>query len=135
MFNGSSTDFQIQDLPATFIFATLDGTISAWSPKVNQNQSIIAIDNSASKASYTGLAITSKPSGNFLYAADNTNNHVDMFDGNFTLVKSFGDPAILNQRLHEGAVLLEDVDKASGTDVWYGIPDVNQAVDVLNAED
>jgi len=94
VFNGSPTDFQIQHMPASFIFATLDGTISAWAPKVNQNQSIIAVDNSASKAMYTGLAITSKPSGNFLYAADNTNNKVDMFDGSFTLVKSFGDPAV-----------------------------------------
>jgi uncharacterized protein (TIGR03118 family) len=94
VFNGSSTDFQIQGKPAAFIFATLDGTISAWAPEVNKNQSIIAVDNSANKASYTGLAITSKPSRNFLYAADNTNNKVDMFDGSFTLVKSFGDPAV-----------------------------------------
>ncbi len=94
VFNGSSTDFQIQGAPAAFIFATLDGTISAWAPGVNKNQSIIAVDNSANKAMYTGLAITSNPSGNYLYAADNTNNHVDMFDGTFTLVKSFGDPNI-----------------------------------------
>ena len=94
VFNGSSTDFQIQGQKANFIFATLDGTISAWSPGVNANQSIIVVDNSASKAMYTGLAITSNPSGNFLYAADNTNNQMDMFDGTFTLVKSFGDPAI-----------------------------------------
>jgi uncharacterized protein (TIGR03118 family) len=94
VFNGSSTDFQIQGMASAFIFATLDGTISAWAPGVNKNQTIIAVDNSANKAMYTGLAITSKPSGNFLYAADNTNNHIDMFDGNFNLVKSFGDPAI-----------------------------------------
>ena len=94
VYNGSSTDFQIEGEPATFIFATLDGTISAWASKVNRNQSIIAVDNSASKASYTGLAITSHPSGNFLYAADNTNNQIDMYDGSFTLVKSFGDPAV-----------------------------------------
>jgi len=94
VFNGSSTDFQIQGKSAPFIFATLDGTISAWAPGVNANQSTIAVDNSASKAMYTGLAITSNPSGNFLYAADNTNNHIDMFNGTFTLVKSFGDPAI-----------------------------------------
>ncbi len=61
---------------------------------MNENQSIIVVDNSANNAMYTGLAITSKPSGNFLYAADNTNNHIDMFDSNFNLVKSFGDPAI-----------------------------------------
>ena len=40
------------------------------------------------------MAITSNASGNLLYAADNTNNHIDMFDGNFNLVKSFGDPSI-----------------------------------------
>jgi uncharacterized protein (TIGR03118 family) len=94
VFNGSSTDFQTQGQKTNFIFATLDGTISAWAPGVNSNQSIIVVDNSASKAMYTGLAITNNPSGNFLYAADNTNDHIDMFDGTFTLVKSFGDPAI-----------------------------------------
>jgi uncharacterized protein (TIGR03118 family) len=92
--NGSQTDFQIQGKQVDFIFATLDGTISAWAPGVNANQAMIAVDNSANKAMYTGLAITNNPSGNFLYAADNTNNHIDMFDGTFTLVKSFGDPSI-----------------------------------------
>jgi len=41
-----------------------------------------------------GLAITTKPSGNFIYAADNANNKVDMFDGKFTLVKSFTDTTL-----------------------------------------
>ena len=92
--NGSSADFQIEGKPTSFIFATLDGTISAWAPGVNKNQSTIAVDKSASKAMYTGLAISSKPSGNFLYAADNTNNHVDMFDSSFNFVTSFGDATI-----------------------------------------
>jgi len=92
--NGSTTDFQIQGKPTSFIFATLDGTISAWAPGVNRNQSMIAVDNSASKASYTGLAITSNPAGNVLYAADNTNNKIDMFNGSFNFVKSFGDASI-----------------------------------------
>jgi uncharacterized protein (TIGR03118 family) len=94
VFNGSSTDFKVQGMKSDFIYATLDGTISAWAPGVNANQSTLVVDNSASKASYTGLAITSNPSGNYLYAADNTNNLIDMYDGNFALVKSFGDPAI-----------------------------------------
>ena len=94
VFNGSSTDFQVQGWSSAFIFATLDGTISAWSPGVNANQAILAVDNSAKKAMYTGLAITNKPSGNFLYAADNANNVIDMYDGNFNLVKSFGDPHV-----------------------------------------
>jgi uncharacterized protein (TIGR03118 family) len=94
VYNGSKTDFQIQGMPAVFLFATLDGTISAWVPGVNANEATLVVDNSASKAMYTGLAITSKASGNFLYAADNTNNKIDMYDGTFTFVKSFGDPAI-----------------------------------------
>jgi uncharacterized protein (TIGR03118 family) len=98
-----------------FIFATLDGTISAWAPGVNANQAIIAVDNSASKAMYTGLAITNNSSGNFLYAADNTNNVIDMYDGNFNLVKSFSDPAI-----------------PSGFNV-FGIQDINGLVYVTYA--
>jgi uncharacterized protein (TIGR03118 family) len=96
VYNGSSTDFLIQGQPSVFLFATLDGTISGWVPGVNPNQSIIAVDNKAlpTMCYYTGLAITSHPSGNFLYAADNFNNVVDMYDGNFNLVKSFGDPSI-----------------------------------------
>jgi len=93
VFNASKTDFKVAGESSSFIFATLDGTISAW-PGLNKNLATLKVDNSASKASYTALAITSNASGNFLYATDNTNNRVDMFDGNFNLVKSFGDPAI-----------------------------------------
>jgi len=94
VFNGSSKDFQIQGMPATFLFDTLDGTISAYVPGVNANEAIIVVDNSANGALYQALAITSYPSGNFLYALDNANNVIDMYDRTFTLVKSFGDPSI-----------------------------------------
>ncbi len=93
VFNGSKTDFQVSGVSSSFIFATLDGTISAW-PGANRNLATLVVDDSASKASFTGLAITSNPSGNFLYAADNTNNVIDMYDGSFTWVKSFGDPTV-----------------------------------------
>ena len=92
VFNGSS-EFEIDGVASSFLFATLDGTISGW-PGGNRNLATIVVDNSANKAMYTGLAITSHPSGNFLYAADNTNNVIDMYDGNFNLVRSFGDPSI-----------------------------------------
>ena len=91
--NASKTDFQVSGAASSFIFATLDGTISAW-PGLNKNLATLVVDNSASKASYTGLAITSHTSGNFLYAADNANNKIDMFDGDFNLVQSFGDPSV-----------------------------------------
>jgi len=90
VFNGSS-DFQVQGWSAIFLFATLDGTISGWAPQSNPNAAIIAVDNSAAGAVYTGLAITSKPSGNYLYAADLANNKVDVYDGSFNLVTSFTD--------------------------------------------
>jgi len=119
VFNGSSTDFQVEGMPSLFIFATLDGTISAWAPGVNANQSTIKVDNSASKALYTGLAITSNASGNFLYAADNFNNHIDMFDGNFNLVKSFGDP---NAPANLSVFGIQDIDGL--VYVAYAVPNV-----------
>jgi uncharacterized protein (TIGR03118 family) len=92
--NPSQTEFQVQGWSTPFLFATLDGTISGWAPGLNANQAIIAVDNSGKKAMYTGLAVTNRPSGNFLYAADNTNNVIDMYDGDFKWVKSFGDPSV-----------------------------------------
>ena len=68
---------------------------------------------------YTGLAITNNPSGNFLYAADNTNNHIDMFDGTFTLVKSFGDPSIPSTFSVFG---IQDIDGL--VYVTYAVPNV-----------
>jgi uncharacterized protein (TIGR03118 family) len=91
--NASKTDFQVSGEASSFIFATLDGTISAW-PGLNKNLATLVVDNSKTGASYTGLAITSNPSGNILYAADNANNKIDMYDGSFNWVGSFGDPAV-----------------------------------------
>jgi uncharacterized protein (TIGR03118 family) len=119
VFNGSSSDFTVRGEAAPFIFAALDGTISAWSPTVNKNQSTLVVDNSALKASYTGLAITSNRSGNYLYAADNANNKVDMFDGSFALVKSFGDPDVPSNLAVFG---IQDIDGLLY--VTYAVPNV-----------
>jgi uncharacterized protein (TIGR03118 family) len=91
VFNGSS-DFKIKGSPAIFLFATLDGTISGWAPSVNRDAAIIAVTTPG--ASYTGLAISTKPSGNVLLAVDNANNKVDIYDGTFKLVKSFTDSTL-----------------------------------------
>ena len=45
-------------------------------------------------ASYTGLAVTSKASGNFLFAANIASSKVDMFDGSYNLVGSFTDTTL-----------------------------------------
>jgi uncharacterized protein (TIGR03118 family) len=119
VYNGSKTDFQVQGQSSSFIFATLDGTISAWAPGVNKNMSTIVVDNSASKASYTGLAITSNASGNFLYAADNANNTIDMYDGSFNLVQSFGDPSVPSTQSVFG---IQDIDGLLY--VTYAVPNI-----------
>lgn len=90
VFNGSQ-EFQVKGWASIFLFATLDGTISGWAPQSDPNNAIIAVDKSKSGAVYTGLAITSKASGNFLFAADSANNKVDVYDGGFNLVTSFTD--------------------------------------------
>jgi uncharacterized protein (TIGR03118 family) len=74
-----------------FLFATLDGTIQGWS-SFNPGASLIAVTSAG--ASYTGLAITNHASGNLLFAADFANNKVDVYNGTFSLVNSFTDPAV-----------------------------------------
>ena len=97
------TDFTITEngvsAPSVFIFATLDGTISGWNPTIGGatglSHATLAVDRSSAGAVYTGLAIATNQAGTFLYAADGgPNRRIDMFDGTFTLVKSFDDPAI-----------------------------------------
>jgi uncharacterized protein (TIGR03118 family) len=93
VFNGSG-EFPVQGWSAFFIFATEDGTISGWAPQSNPNDAIIAVNNSAAGANYTGLAITNRPSGNLLYAANLANNVVEVYDGNFNLVNTFTDTTL-----------------------------------------
>jgi uncharacterized protein (TIGR03118 family) len=102
--SSNATDFTITEngvsARSVFIFATLDGTISGWNPTIGggtgNSHATLAVDRSGVGASYTGLAIATNQDGKtFLYAADDgPNRRVDMFDGTFTLVKSFDDPAI-----------------------------------------
>src|ERR1017187_6068378 len=93
VFNGTG-EFPVQGWSAFFLFATLDGTSSGWAPQSNPNDAIIAVNNSAAGASYTGLAITNRPSGNLLYAANPAKNVVEVYDGSFNLVNSFTDSTL-----------------------------------------
>ena len=91
--NGSS-DFQIGGANSFFLFATLDGTISGWAPQTNRNDAIIVVNNWAAGASYTGLAVTNRASGNLLYAANLAKDVVEVYDGGFNLVNSFTDSTL-----------------------------------------
>jgi uncharacterized protein (TIGR03118 family) len=91
----TSGEFAVQGQAAPFIFDCLDGVITAWAPGVDPFVAQIVINNAGGSASYTALAITNKPSGNSLFAADNANNVVDIYDGTFSLTGTFAaDPSI-----------------------------------------
>jgi uncharacterized protein (TIGR03118 family) len=89
VFNGS-TSFQVTQNGLTgasaFIFATENGTLSGWSPSVNRNNAILAVDTGAGGAVYKGLAIASFSGANYLYAADFRNGRVDVYDANWNRV-------------------------------------------------
>jgi uncharacterized protein (TIGR03118 family) len=82
---------------SAFIFATLAGTIAAWSPSVNLTSAVTVYDDASGGAEYTGLAIGSDNGASRLYAADFHNNKIDVFDSTFTKVSVSGrfvDPAL-----------------------------------------
>jgi len=97
VFNGTA-DFE----GAPFIFATEDGTIAAWEPRVALHRAQIEVDNSAvpdaaNGAVYKGLALATNAAGQHLYAANFRGATVDVFDRNFspvTVAGSFSDPQI-----------------------------------------
>ena len=122
VWNPSQTgEFQVQGWQSFFIFDTLDGTISAWAPQQALFDTEIMVDNHSKHASYTALAVTNKPSKNFLFAADTANNKVDIFDGTFTHVgRLAADPAIpagftvFGVRDINGLVFVSFVDASGG---------------------
>ena len=80
--------------PAAFIFATLDGTISGWSPGVDLLKSVVAVDDFSSNDVFTGLEILTDRFGPRLYAADTAHNQIDVFGGNYEPLFSFTDPNV-----------------------------------------
>ena len=81
--------------PATFIFATLGGSIDGWNDTVNPNSAVVAY-NSTNGAMFTGLTMATASGVTYLYAADFKNDAIDVFTSNFTptTVGSFVDSAI-----------------------------------------
>ncbi len=77
-------------LPAAFIFATEDGTLSAWGGGLTPpNNAVIAVDNSASPtaadgAVYKGLVFGLNVRGLFLFATNFRHGKIDVFGPNGT---------------------------------------------------
>jgi uncharacterized protein (TIGR03118 family) len=95
-------------LPALFIFATEDGTLSAWTGGLNPaDNAVLAVDNSASPtaadgAVYKGLVVGVNAKGVFLFATNFRAGTIDVFgpngpNGLFTAATTdggFKDPGI-----------------------------------------
>ncbi|MDR6496178.1 uncharacterized protein (TIGR03118 family) [Paraburkholderia terricola] len=82
---------------SAFVFATLAGTIAAWSPTVNLTSAVTVYDDAAGAAEYTGLAIGADSGAGRLYAADFHNNKIDVFDSAFNRLTTSGrfvDPSL-----------------------------------------
>jgi len=105
VFNPTGSGFVVSEKGTSgssrFLFATEDGTIVGWNPNVDHANGIIAVDRSTVTdpagdvgAVYKGLALVTTPAGTFLYASNFRFGTVEVFDSNFTLVRSFTDPAV-----------------------------------------
>jgi uncharacterized protein (TIGR03118 family) len=91
-------------LPASFIFATEDGTISAWTGGLTPpDNAVLAVDKSkiptvASGAVYKGLAFGVNVNGVFIYATNFRAGTIDVFDHTYnpatTIDGPFVDPDI-----------------------------------------
>ena len=82
---------------ASFIFATDDGTISAWNGSVVASTAVVTVDNSSMKAVYKGLAIATSAAGPTLYGANFRSGKIDVFNGAWAaaaLTGTFTDPAV-----------------------------------------
>jgi uncharacterized protein (TIGR03118 family) len=85
--------------PALFIFAALDGTISAEpnSSYLGNLTSQAQLEVTTPGAIYTGLALGHNAAGNFLFAANTAGGTIDVFDGSFKPAKlagNFTDPML-----------------------------------------
>ena len=84
----SSTDFPLNGKEASFIFANMDGSISAWNGGAHAT-----ITTSVAGASFTGLAIANDQSGAaFLYAADQNSGNVFVFNSQWAMTGKLTDP-------------------------------------------
>ena len=90
----NTTDFALSaGGKALFLFASLDGSISGWNASKGTTAEIKVTPTSPT--TYTGLAIGNNGVGNFLYAADDRNGKIDVFNGTFgaaSLAGKFTDP-------------------------------------------
>jgi uncharacterized protein (TIGR03118 family) len=94
--NNNTMAFPVNGTPAAFIFANLNGSISAWNGSAGTTAQVKVGPTAGSV--YTGLAIGNGPLGPLLYAANSAQNRVDVFNGSFNPMSlgpnAFKDPFV-----------------------------------------
>jgi uncharacterized protein (TIGR03118 family) len=84
-----ATDFEVNGAKASFIFANLDSSISAWRGGLTSS----VITATVAGASFTGLAIGDTTTGAAqIYAADQNSDNVDVFNNDWQQVGTLTDP-------------------------------------------
>ena len=95
--NGTSVFVLSNGTKASFLFCSLDGTISGWNTGAG-TAAVIITDNSSKSAIYTGCVIGGTTSAPQLYAANFHAGTVEVYDGNFAPVTlaagAFTDPQL-----------------------------------------
>jgi uncharacterized protein (TIGR03118 family) len=100
VFNSTNGFLLSNGSKASFLFASLDGSIWGWNGKLfsSGNVSLKAVDNSAAKAVYTDIALDPSAGGTVLLAANfGAGAKVEAYDQTFalaTLAGSFTDPNV-----------------------------------------
>jgi uncharacterized protein (TIGR03118 family) len=83
---------------SSFIFSTEDGTISGYSPAVDANNAVLAVDHSTAGDVFKALALIGSGKGARIFATDFHGGQVEVFDSSFRQITmkpgSFSDPQI-----------------------------------------
>jgi uncharacterized protein (TIGR03118 family) len=113
-----------------FIFATEDGTLSGWQSS-SGTQAVRRVDNSASGASYKGLAAGNDGNNDYLYAANFAAGSVDVFDEVYA--PTFGGGAFVDPVLPAGYAPFNIQNLGGHLYVTYAIRDPGTGDDMPGA--
>ena len=83
VFNGDGGFNIASNLPATFIFVTLNGGISGWNAGLSNRDLAVLMVTNGPTTSYTGLTIAPRHGTNALYVANFGENRIEVFDQDY----------------------------------------------------